>query len=58
MNPPPLNLDGADTHGEMLSPNEHDEPLFGDPVWINERLQALRSMGVPLGYILPGQLNG
>lgn len=33
---------GAVAAGDAVRGNETEEPLFGDPRWIDERLQALR----------------
>ena len=32
---------GAVAAGDAVRGNETEEPLFGDPCWIDERLQAL-----------------
>lgn len=34
--------DGDDTTGTSVGENESREPLFGDPVWVEERVRALQ----------------
>ena len=34
--------DGAVAAADVIRGNEMEEPLFGDPRWVDERLQALQ----------------
>ena len=34
--------EGAETIGPPVGENESREPLFGDPVWVDERVRALQ----------------
>ena len=42
--------EGADTTRPPVGENESREPLFGDPVWVDERVRALQGQtdGSPL----------
>jgi hypothetical protein len=50
MNTFPSYSNEAENDHEPMGPEHGDEPLFGDPAWVSDRLQALQTSTLSSGH--------